>query len=308
MSRQTTLMLSLSSTDPKGIMRGLEQLGFTPETPDFLLEINYEKRGATVDWIDAWLGEARAITAVSNDGRTLTFDQDGLVTLRRTNTELSAPEIFETLGKLPFELLTIGQVYPEWWDEEYATYSFSDGHASYGLACAFRGAGYDRLVSRCWLDFGPWRTRQLGDATWVEFHDIDADPATALEQAQPGWERMGISDTGGFIQTGFVYEDDVNGVYDPTEYKLKVMVPSGNVSQRKMLEIAAVRHDPRIQRERRIERTAFVFLDEANARRHLHELWLRDHECWAIVDGLERRLDEGYAPAPVKPDWVMRLG
>ena len=30
---------------------------------------------------------------------------------------------------------------------------------------------------------------------------------------------------------------------------------------------------------------AFIFVGEAKARRYLHELWLRDHECWAIVDG-----------------------
>jgi hypothetical protein len=35
---------------------------------------------------------------------------------------------------------------------------------------------------------------------------------------------------------------------------------------------------------------------EANARRHLHEFWLRDCECWAFVDGFERRLDEETRP------------
>jgi hypothetical protein len=297
-------LLSLSGSDPEGIVRGLERLGLTPETPDFLLEIDHEKQVASAGWIATWLGKARTIMAVTKAGHTLTFDRGGIVTLSRPDTELTAPATFETLSQLPFELAVIGQVYPEWWDEEYVRYSFSDGHIPYGWACGFRGAGYDRLVSRRWLDFGPWRVRQVGAATWIEFHDLDADAKTALEQAQPGWERMGVSDIGGFIQSGFVYKDDVSGVYDPTEYKLKVMVPSGEVSQRKMLEIAAVRRDPRIQQERRIERTAFVFLDEADALRHLHELWLRAHECWAIVDGVERRLDEEYHPSPSPPQWV----
>jgi hypothetical protein len=305
--RRAVLILSLSGPDPEGIVRGLARLGWAPAAPD-LLEVNHEKRKPGAGWIDAWLPKAQHLTADSDEGATLTFDrksgQGGIVTLRRPDTDLDAPATFQALGTVPYELAVIGPVYPEWWDEERPTYSFSDGHVAHGWACAFRGAGFDRLVSRRWLDFGPWWTRDVVDATWVAFHDLDADAKTALAQAIPGWQRMGISDTGGFIQSGFVYKDDVDGVYDPAERKLKVMVPSGEVSQRKMLEIAAARRDPRIQKEKRIERTAFVFLDEQNARRHLHELWLRDHECWAIVDGREVRLDLDYHPTPEPPDWV----
>jgi hypothetical protein len=301
--RRAFLLLSVSGADAAEVVRGLRRLGLTPGGRDLYLEVNYEKREATDDWLDRWLGEARVIKAVSNEGQSLTFERGGLVTLGRPDTGLAAPETFEQLGSLPFEVAVIGRVYPEWWDEQYETYSFSDGHIAHGWACAFRGAGYERLVSRRWLDFGPWRKREVGDATWIEFHDIDADPGTALEQAQPGWRRMGVSDAGGFIQSGFVYTEDVSGVYDPTARKLKVMVPSGEVSQRKMLEIAAVRRNALAQAERPIERTAFVFLDEANARRHLHELWLREHECRAIADGVEHRLDDVYQPQPSPPAW-----
>jgi hypothetical protein len=50
-----------------------------------------------------------------------------------------------------------------------------------------------------------------------------------------------------------------------------------------------------------------VFLEEQNAERHLHELWLRELECRAVVGGREVRLDTDYHPAPDKPEWVRRL-
>jgi hypothetical protein len=70
-----------------------------------------------------------------------------------------------------------------------------------------------------------------------------------------------------------------------------------------MLEIAAARGDARVQ-DGEVERTAFIFLDEANARAHLDELWCYGHEVWAIVDGDERRLDQGHEVAPVVPGWA----
>jgi hypothetical protein len=308
MSLTTALLLSLSGPDAAALARGLATLGWLPASPQSL-EVDFKSRKVGAKWLEEGLDKTGKLVATTNEGHSLTVDhKGGLVTLRRPGAEIAAPAFFEALGALPFELAAVGQVHVEWWDEDYPAYSFGDGHVQHGWACAFRGAGHERLVSRRWLDFGPWRKHVIGDASWVEFHDLGVDAKTALEQALPGWERMGISDTGGVIQTGFVYQDDVGGVYDPVERKLKVVVPSGAVSQRKMLEIAAVRRDPRIQKERAIERTAFMFLDAANARAHLHELWLREHECWAIVDGVEQRLDTDHAPRPAPPGWVGSAG
>ena len=50
-----------------------------------------------------------------------------------------------------------------------------------------------------------------------------------------------------------------------------------------------------------IESVAYVFISEADARRHLHELWLRELECWAFADGKEIRLDLDYRPEPPSP-------
>ncbi|MBA3462154.1 MAG: hypothetical protein H0T46_19495 [Deltaproteobacteria bacterium] len=48
----------------------------------------------------------------------------------------------------------------------------------------------------------------------------------------------------------------------------------------------------------------YVFIDPADAEKHLHELWLRDIEVWAIVGGNEVRLDDTYHAAPSPPEWV----
>jgi hypothetical protein len=53
-----------------------------------------------------------------------------------------------------------------------------------------------------------------------------------------------------------------------------------------------------------VRQVAFVFVEEANARRHLHDLWLRGLECrWMSPRG-EVRLDHYDAPPPAPPDWV----
>jgi hypothetical protein len=303
-SLKTTLFLSLSGPDAAALARGLHGLGWLP--PELLsLEVDFKNKKPGTRWLNDWVDKAAKLTATTNEGHSLVVDRKaGLVALRRPQVEINAG-LFEALKELPFELATVGQVHVEWWDETYPAYSFGDGHVQHGWACGFRGAGHERLVSRRWLDFGPWRKQTTGDTSWVEFHDLAADAKTALLQAQPGWERMGISDSGGFIQSGFIYTDDVGGVYDAEARKLKLIVPaSAGVSQRKMLEMAAVRRDPRIQRDMPIDRIAFIFVDEAKARLHLHELWLREHECWAIVEGQEVRLDAAYAPQPAKPDWA----
>jgi hypothetical protein len=67
-----------------------------------------------------------------------------------------------------------------------------------------------------------------------------------------------------------------------------------------MRDACAIRHEHRIRppRKRRIEQVAFVFLDEADALARLHELWLRELECWVADDRPKRRLDIEYNPPP----------
>jgi hypothetical protein len=215
---------------------------------------------------------------------------------------------------LPFEICGLGAVFfDEWIKADYERWSFSRSHIDHGWACAFRGAGHDRLVSRRWLDFGPWRViRRPNDTTFVQFHDLGiTDSTEAYEVAKAGHERMGCSETGGFIQQ---IQDwmlaDVRGLYTVGERLLEIVVPPGDaVSQSRMLNACTLRLHHRLTRpaQEPIERIAYIFLDEADARAHLHELWLRELECWLVDGNGKRRLDLDYHPVPNPPEWVKRL-
>src|SRR5690606_34932321 len=125
-----------------------------------------------------------------------------------------------------FELAVV-QTWFRWeWPEGYVAPSFADMHYPHGWACAFKGPGHDRLVSRRWLAYGPWRLIRDDehDVSFVQFHDLDADAKTALEQAKPGHQRMGISNEGGFIQSRYVYETDFDGNYLSEDHVLEIVV------------------------------------------------------------------------------------
>jgi hypothetical protein len=191
---------------------------------------------------------------------------------------------------------------------DYLGNGFSDGHVPLGWLCAFKGRGHDRLASRRWLEFGPWRLiREEGDLSIVQFHDLSVDDETALEQSRPGHQRMGISDTGGFIQTDFDWSNTkkLTALYDKSSQTLIRVVAGEEVSEFEMLEAAAIKFWKPVNQP--VAQVAYSFIDEKQARRQLHELWLRGLEVRTFVDGHERRIDEDYHPTPTIPDWVKRL-
>lgn len=127
-------------------------------------------------------------------------------------------------------------------DEWYRAPGFGDGHVSLGWAAAFKGAGHDRLVSRRWLDGGPWKVIEgPEDVSLVLFHDLDADAEQALKQARPAHEQMGIGDAGGFIQSGFAYERELAGLYVSDRRVMKVVVMGRELDDLELLEWAAAR-------------------------------------------------------------------
>ena len=279
-------------------------------------------------WVDegnisvdrGWIGH---ILGCRTDARAHWADEQHQLGLVKRNNlvVLSAIDAFSTLEEalailepLPFELCALGSVFfDEWIEADYEPWGFSRGHISHGWGCLFRGVGHDRLVSRRWLEFGPWRLIKLAnDTSFVQFHDLAiTDPAEAHEQAKVGHERMGISQTGGFIQQieRWMFEN-LRFLYFPNTRVCEILVPFGEtVSQWKMQSACIMRLQHRLARPAvdPIERVAYVFLEEENARAHLHELWLRELECW-VVDGKgKRRLDQDYHPVPQPPDWVRRL-
>jgi hypothetical protein len=236
-------------------------------------------------------------------------------------TNFSMPDGFETIGQaipliepFPFEICALGSVFfDQWLAAEYHQWGFASGHVPHGWGCMFRGAGHDRLVSRRWLDFGPWRVvRRPNDTTFIQFHDLAiTDPAEAYEQAKVGHQRMGVDPMGGFIQ-GIDLDviSQVEGLYFADQRKLEIVVGPGNaVRQQDMRVACGLRLHHRLTNviDERIERIAYVFMDRGDAEAHLHELWLRELECWYVDERGKHRLDVDYRPTPQSPTWVENL-
>ena len=226
-----------------------------------------------------------------------------------------AAEALARITLLDFRAATLETVFPEWLtDGLHERWGFDGKHMPFGWGCLLRGSGHDRLVSRRWLDYGPWRVEYLSDdATFVQFHDLAVtDSVQAYEQAREGHRRMSVGDTGGYIAsidsdefaelTGTFY-------YEDTRLLEILIAPKIEVPQRNMRIACALRLLDRQQNRQdgRVERVAYVFINRADAESHLHELWLRELECWYVDETGKHRLDDSYRPTPRPPAWVARL-
>jgi hypothetical protein len=311
------LFIHASGPDPGAIAARLAHWPWFADAPVYL-EIDERERPVTPDWREQVAGATLAATADWDrdagpaDAKVVTLLQptparSGIVLAAAPAAFTRAEEVLDLLADVPFELASFRTLWPaEWKKLDAPRLGFGQQHAVHGWACAFRGAGHDRLVSRRWLDHGPWRLlRGAGDLTLVQFHDLDAAAKQALAQAIPAHARMGIADTGGFIQaapTG----DKVEGLYDAETRTLEVVVAGRPVSQAEMLAACAVRRARRADPDKPIERIAYVFVSDTDARAHCHELWLRELECWSVDGGSKRRLDVDHHPEPAPPAWVSR--
>jgi hypothetical protein len=301
--------LGLSGPDVVAIaeaVASLEQFAAPPRH----LDVDDEQRPVTEGWLE------RALTSCKR-GFFASWDdahQQFVSYVRGTMVKAGIPDFprdarraLRLLEAVPFTLASFRTLHLAWVDSPYRYHStgFGDLHYSHGWGCAFRGAGHDLLVSRRWLDHGPWRRLEgAGDLTLVQFHDLAADAATALRQALPAHERMGISDTGGVLPTGYRYDHPLGGLYVPEERRLRIVVLDRDVSAGEMLEAATARRRQALGPERPIDAVAYVFLDEEEARSHLHELWLHGLECWTVSTGFEVRIDVAHEPSIRPPGWV----
>lgn len=284
--------------------------------PPQICAIDGENVAATDKWVEQLLGcksEARAFWPDYRKQLGINKRSD-LIFIGAPGQDTSLEDSMRNLEQLPFEVCAMGTVFAEQWIEAaYKRWGFGRSMIDHGWGCLFRGAGHDRLVSRRWLDFGPWRViRRPNDTTFIQFHDLGiTDPAEAYEQAKVGHERMGNSSSGGYIAWYIdgLLKGSGQGIYTPEDRLLEVVVGPGNeVKQGEMLCNAALRlHHRTAPSTTPVERVAYVFVDEADARAHLHELWLRELECWLVDDKGKRRLDLDYHPVPNPPAWVKRL-
>jgi len=112
---------------------------------------------------------------------------------------------------------------------------------------------------------------------------------------------MGNSDEGGFLQPHYIFEHEIKGSYDPETEMLKVTVFGQRLQPKELLDYSAARRLQVLGEDEPLKRIAFIFIERKEADQYLETLWLRDFECYAIIDGDETRLDEGYQPSTRAP-------
>lgn len=266
-----------------------------------------------------WLAEAMTRTSKSKlsatwaradgeryGGPFLGLDPSGTV-VWVIEEDRDAESIIGLAQQLAVDVMVLGPRY-RWSADRRPLVTFSDGHRYHGWAVVFKGDGHERLVSRRWLEHGPWLVRQSpGDVSYVQFHDLSADSVVAWEQANRAHVRIGIDDAGGYLHPDHQSRTRISGVYSRTARSLTISRGNGQpMTQREMLDLCAHRRRSLVEDEP-IERIRILFLAERDARRHLHELWLRELECWFVDgDGREVRADDAYQPERIVPEWVER--
>jgi hypothetical protein len=210
--------------------------------------------------------------------------------------------VLEFLAPLPFELAVLRGLQDYWIENDYFSPAIGSDHDLLGWGIVFKGEGHDHsIVSRRWLDHGPFRTlRGPNDTTLAQFHDLDADGPTSLEQATPAHEWI----VAGFLRPKHRYSQDVEGVYTKADGLLRIIVNDREISDEELLDACAARRDGRNDAAKPIKNIAYIFVDEKQARANLERLWLRELEC-RVADGKgERRLDADYKPRIKKPSWA----
>lgn len=313
--KKEQLVFSISGAEGERIFRHVASLpAFTDSLP-VRTRVDVSTPAVTTDWLDTCLHKTQTELFVSWDDeewtKWMTYHPRTRTVAAQIPSVPFRPEAeLRFLSELPFELACFESPHiSDWIQHDYELYGFADQHVVHGWACAFKGAGHDRLVSRRWLDFGPWRVlRGPHDTTLVQFHELGIDSETAFVQAHPGHKRMGISRTGGFLQSEFVYSQEYEGYYNRERRVLKILVTGADtLTQGQMLDACAIRAFRADELAPPLKNVAFVFIEPEAAYANLHELWLRELECWTFVNGKETRIDLDYHPTPEKPAWVRRL-
>lgn len=298
--------LALEGPDPEAALRWFVAHAWAGRLPARWV-VDYQDRRPKADWL-ARTASAKGVVAAyfaADQSESLICYPSGVVAARFPFTpDLDAA--LALLERAPFEVASFAALYP--WPSTSTRYrrpSFSRNHYPHGWGCAFKSAGHDRLVSRRWLPAGPWRLRRgAADVSLVQFHALGVPAKTAWTQARPGHTAMGIADEGGFVQRPYVF-GALAGLYDAGEQMLRVVVLGRAPRPRELLDARAALKQGALADGKPLKRLAYVFPRPADARRHLHALWLRELECWTVIDGVERRLDTDHQPTPAPPDWVI---
>jgi hypothetical protein len=287
---------------------------FKDDKPDEFI-VDHEEQKFVENWIQKYAKSCRySVNHIWGEwgDRTFSYKQDGALSLSIKNFWENVQQVIEFLKPYPWTVSTLSSIHKSWYSQEigYGGPGFSYLHAPLGWGCAFKGDGHQRVVSRRYLEYGPWHVirDEANDITLIQFHDLNADAETALEQAKPGHQLMAHPFEGGFIQRDYQIANELSLIYTAEEKLATYTVNQRPISKSELLDVCATRLWQLLGDDKPVERISYLFIYEEEARKHLHDLWLREIECWAIIEGVKVRLDEDYIPPPPeKPEWVQQL-
>jgi hypothetical protein len=313
------LFISLEGSDLYKILKMVYNFGIFQDSPSpDRFWVDGTKKKYVRDWMEHYVNTCKRDVALfwedgdGLDDHHLSYAKGCVVKFSIRNFDENANAVLTLIAPLPWSVAAFLQLRHNWVvnGEEYSAPGFANKHHPLDWGCAFKGEGHKRLVSRRILEFGPWHLirDEENDITLVQFHDLNADSETALEQAKPGHALMSKPFEGAFFQKDFNLAGELDVLYEPAERKVKVIVAGRNVPISEMVDMAKARYGQLLGPEKPIDSVAYIFTEsEEAARAHLHDLWLRELECWAFIDNLQTRIDLDYHPTPNKPEWVRQL-
>ncbi|MDX2298318.1 MAG: hypothetical protein NW204_01185 [Xanthomonadaceae bacterium] len=300
--------LALDGGDPRDAVDWFAARFWSGVSPEQLV-VGYQPQRPKADWKQRICASGKGVVAAyftADRSQSLIAYPSGVVAGRFP----FAPDLDAALHCLetaPFAVASFDTLHEQWssLDRKYRPPSFSRNHFPHGWGCAFKAEGHDRLVSRRWLDAAPWQvTHGAGDLSLVQFHALAAPAKIALAQAKPGHRAMGINDEGGFLQQPYVFSVPLAGLYAADEQMLRVVVLGREPPAVELRDARAAVKQGALAADKPLKRVAYVFPDPAQAQRHLPALWLRELECWTVIDGIEQRLDLTYSHQRPVPEWA----
>jgi hypothetical protein len=289
---------------------------FQDSLPPDRVWIDGEKKKYVKDWIENYVSKCESDVGLFWDNideipdHHISYDKECVVKFHDKDFVGDANDLLKLISPIPWTVAAFMSTNLDYFDDEYSAPGFANLHFSLDWGCAFKGEGHKRLVSQRILEFGPWHLirDEENDITLVQFYDLNADSETALEQAKPGHALMSKPFQGAFFQKDFKLAGELDVLYEPTERKVKVIVAGRDVPISEMVDMAKARYEQLLGPEKPFDSVAYIFTEsEEAARAHLHDLWLRELECWAFIDHIQTRIDIDYHPTPDKPEWVRRL-
>jgi hypothetical protein len=275
----------------------------------------------TEDWLEEYAKTCQqgVILRWGNENRKrFEYQQNNALVIQLDNFAKTPERVIECLQFYPWTIASFFTRRPEVSRTPLLHDDFYKVPRSLRWGMTFKGKGHNLLPSRRYIVHGPWRIlrNEAQDITLIQFHDVNANIPTSLEQAKPGHQFMGLmGERMGTVLLRGEYrdygEDEISKLlafYNPSERMLLHIISDRPIVPAELLEACEARILQPLGKDQLIERVGYLFVNQEEAWQNLHELWLRELECWTMIEGKKVRLDEDYTPPlSQKPEWVKRI-